>query len=70
MLRGIITADGSGGFHGIAPKAKLINLRVLDKNGKGTDSAVIAAIQRAIQLKNTYNIRVMNLSIGRPVVGS
>ncbi len=69
-VAGIITADGSGGFHGIAPKAKLINLRVLDKNGKGTDSAVIAAIQRAIQLKNTYNIRVMNLSIGRPVVGS
>jgi serine protease AprX len=28
---------------------------------------VIAAIQRAIQLKNTYNIRVINLSLGRRI---
>jgi len=28
---------------------------------------VIAAIQRAIALKNTYNIRVINLSLGRGV---
>ena len=33
----------------------------------GTDSAVIAAIDRAIQLKSTYNIRVMNLSLGRTI---
>jgi len=57
-------------FRGIAPAVKLINLRVLDRNGVGTDSAVIAAIQTAIQLKNTYNIRVINLSLGRPVAGS
>ena len=44
----------------------LINLRVLDANGSGQDSTVIAAIQRAIQLKSTYNIRVINLSLGRP----
>ena len=35
-----------------------------------TDSAVIAAIQRAIALKSTYNIRVINLSLGRPVFES
>jgi serine protease AprX len=57
-------------FKGIAPSASLVNLRVLDQNGQGTDSQVIAAIQRAIQLKNTYNIRVMNLSLGRPVYES
>ena len=45
----------------------LINLRVLDQNGAGTDSEVIAAIQTAIALKSTYNIRVINLSLGRPV---
>lgn len=48
----------------------MINLRVLDHNGTGSDSAVIAAIQRAIQLKSQYNIRVINLSIGRPVTSS
>jgi serine protease AprX len=57
-------------FIGMAPNAKLINLRVLDGNGAGTDSAVIAAINRAIQLKNQYYIRIINLSLGRPVFES
>ena len=46
------------------------NLRVLDENGNGTDSMVIAAIEQAIALKDTYNIRVINLSLGRPVYES
>jgi serine protease AprX len=57
-------------FKGIAPRADLINLRVLDANGEGNDSDVIAAIMRAIQLKKRFNIRVMNLSLGRPVFES
>jgi len=57
-------------FKGIAPNVNLINLRVLDQNGVGTDSQVIAAIQMAIQLKSKYNIRVINLSLGRPVYES
>jgi len=51
----------------VAPNVNLINLRVLSQNGTGTDSTVITAIQKAISLKNTYNIRVINLSLGRPV---
>lgn len=54
-------------FSGIAREAKIINLRALNSRGVGTDSAVIAAIDRAIQLKSTYNIRVMNLSLGRTI---
>jgi len=57
-------------FKGVAPGANLINLRVLDQNGQGTDSQVIAAIEAAIRLKNTYNIRVINLSVGRGVFES
>src|SRR5205814_4112660 len=38
--------------------------------GAGTDSGVIAAIDQAINLKATYNIRVINLSLGRPVFES
>ena len=57
-------------FKGIAPQANLINLRVLDQNGSGTDSEVIAAINQAISLKSKYNIRVINLSLGRPVYES
>ena len=52
---------------GIAPKVSFIDLRALDNSGSGTDSAVIAALQAAVQLKSKYNIRVLNLSLGRPV---
>jgi serine protease AprX len=54
-------------FRGIAPKANLINLRVLDSTGQGSDSAVISAIERAINLKDLYNIRIINLSLGRSI---
>ena len=57
-------------FRGVAPGANLINLRVLDAKGVGTDSGVIAAIDKAISLKSKYNIRVLNLSLGRPVFES
>lgn len=57
-------------FRGIAPAAHLINLRVLDETGLGQGSGVIAAIQRAIELKGCYNIRVLNLSLGRPIYES
>jgi serine protease AprX len=60
----------SATFAGVAPGVNVINLRVLDANGIGTDSGVIAAIQQAIALKNTYNIRVINMSLGRPVFES
>src|ERR1035437_5997635 len=54
-------------FKGIASHVNLIDLRVLDQNGQGTDSQVIAAIQTAIRLQSRYNIQVINLSLGRPV---
>ena len=69
-VAGIIVGTGKDSkrdYLGIAPDANIVNLRVLDDNGSGTDSAVIAAIDRAIALKQQYNIRVMNLSLGRQV---
>jgi serine protease AprX len=76
-VAGILAGNGrdsatgySEQYTGVAPKANIINLRALDANGSGSDSQVIAAIQRAIQLKNTYNIRVINLSLGRSVYES
>jgi serine protease AprX len=77
-VAGIMAGDGVNStgpqytktFRGIAPNVNLVNLRVLDANGRGTDSGVIAAIQTAIQLKSKYNIRVINLSLGHPVFES
>src|SRR3984885_1020965 len=74
-VAGLIAGDGlsstgpffSKTFKGIAPGANIVNLRVLDQNGEGTDSLVIAAINQAISLKATYHIRVINLSLGRAV---
>jgi len=57
-------------FRGIAPNANIINLRVLDANGSATDSTVISAIQQAIALKSKYNIRIINLSLGRGIFES
>src|SRR3954452_6789267 len=62
--------DSAGRFFGIAPNANIINLRVLDANGGGTYGQVIAGINRAVQLKSQYNIRVINISLGRPVYES
>lgn len=72
-VAGIIAGNGylSGGrYAGVAPEATLIDLRALDANGAGSDSTVIAAIQQAIALKNVYNIRVINLSLGRGIPAS
>jgi serine protease AprX len=77
-VAGIVAGDAASSncsnctrqFRGIAPGASLINLRVLDKNGSGTDSEVISAIASAIALKSIYNIRVINLSLGRPIFES
>jgi serine protease AprX len=77
-IAGLIAGDGlnssglaySRTFKGVAPGAKIVNLRVLDANGASTDSVVIAAIDKAISLKSTYNIRVINLSMGRAVYES
>ncbi len=74
-VAGIVAGNGSSSskpgafqtFKGIAPNANLIDLRVLDQNGMSNDSVVIAAIQEAVQLKSKYNVRVINLSLGRPI---
>lgn len=77
-IAGIIASNGASSrclmctstFFGISPGASLINLKVLDSQGEGNDSDVIAAIDRAISLKSKYNIRVINMSLGRPVLES
>lgn len=57
-------------FLGVAPGAHLLSYRVLDQNGRGSDSSVIWAIDAAIQTKSALNIGVINLSLGRPVFES
>ena len=60
----LVTTAFSGGS---APSAKLIDVRVLGADGSGLTSDVIAGIDWAISHSSTYNIRVINLSLGHPV---
>jgi serine protease AprX len=72
-VAGIIAGSGydSGGRRmGIAPGARLLGLKVLDGQGHGYVSDVIAAIDYAISVKSTYNVRVINLSVASGVFES
>ena len=70
-VAGILAGNGFGtDYLGTILEGNIISLKVLDQNGNGTDSAVIQAIDAAISLKSQYNIKVINLSLGRPVYES
>ncbi len=52
-----------GGWNGVAPGVDLVGIRVLDETGYGSYETVIQGIQWAIEHKEDYNIRVINLSL-------
>ena len=62
--------DTYGTRNAIAPGANIIALKVLDGEGHGTISMIIAAIDYAIAHKDALNIRVMNLSLGSGITES
>lgn len=72
-VAGIIAGNGydSGGTHrGIAPGARLVVLKALDGRGDGYVSNVIAALDYAIEQRERFNIRVINLSVASGVYES
>jgi serine protease AprX len=52
---------------GSGPAVKLIDVRVLGADGSGLTSDVIAGIDWVVAHRATYNIRIINLSLGHPV---
>src|SRR5438445_6561377 len=72
-VAGTIAGNGwrsAGEYIGIAPRANLADVRVLDENGNGRASSVILGIQWALAHRVQYNIRVLNLSLGAPAPGT
>ncbi|MBI2828915.1 MAG: S8 family peptidase, partial [Acidobacteria bacterium] len=72
-VAGIIAGNGfdsNGARTGVAPEANLVGLKVLDAEGHGYISNVIAAIDYAIAVKDVYNIRAINLSVASGVFES
>jgi len=74
-VAGIIAGNGRASqgkrffhtFYGIAPQAGLVDVRVLDADGRSDISTVIAGLQWVVNNRKSYNIRVVNLSLGHPV---
>jgi serine protease AprX len=56
--------DSDGKEMGVAPGAQLVILKVLDSQGNGTVSNVIAALDWLAVKAPTHNVRVVNLSFG------
>ncbi len=68
-VAGIIGAAGNNaiGIAGTSWNAKIMPLKVLDRNGSGSSSGVINAINYAVlQKTNGVNLRVLNASLGGP----
>src|SRR5438094_5088080 len=72
-VAGLIAGSGAnskGLYAGIAPAAKLLVLKVLDRNGSGYTSDVIQAIDFVIANQKTFAVNVINLSLGHPIFES
>jgi serine protease AprX len=70
-VSGLIASKGSlsqGAYAGIAPKVRLISLKVLDAQGRGATSTVIDAIQFAVANRQSLGADVINLSLGHPIL--
>lgn len=67
------TIGGSGAlssnnsYRGLAPSVKFTVLKVLDKNGAGYTSDVIAAVDYAVANRAALGIDIINLSLGHPI---
>ncbi|HET7487596.1 MAG TPA: S8 family peptidase [Acidimicrobiales bacterium] len=67
FMAGIIAGSGaaSGGqYQGMAPGARLVSVKIAGRDGSADVSNVLAAIQWVVSFKDTYGIRVLNLSLG------
>lgn len=52
-----------GPFHGVAPDAKIVNINVLDAQGSGKLSDVLAGLEAALGA----GVQIVNMSLGSPV---
>lgn len=65
-VTGILGGDGSlnPDCTGIAPKIRIVSLKVLDRNGNGRREDVVQGICWVIDHRKQYGIRIMNISVG------
>lgn len=65
---GITAGTGAPDFAhiGIAPKARLVGVKVLDGGGSGSFAGVMAGMQWTVDVRYQYNIRSASMSLGGP----
>jgi subtilase family protein len=69
-IAGLIASAGAAPsymFQGVAPAANLVVVKVLDKLGAGSTSAVIAALEFVVNNQKALGVNIINLSMGHPV---
>lgn len=60
----IAAVDNGQGVVGVASSARLIAVKVLNRNGSGTWSNIICGLDWVANNAATYNIKVVNMSLG------
>ncbi|MBQ9155160.1 MAG: S8 family peptidase [Eubacterium sp.] len=56
-------------FPGVAPESRILSLKVLDKRGNGKLDVMIEAIDWLLNHWRSYNVRIVNISVGMPIQG-
>ena len=67
FIASIAAGDGAasnGRFAGVAPGAHVVPIKIAGRNGASNVSHVLAGIEWAVSFKDTYDIGVLNLSLG------
>ncbi|GAB3799457.1 S8 family peptidase [Virgibacillus kimchii] len=62
-------ADSDGQYQGPAPEANIVGVKVLNKMGAGSLSAIIDGVQWCIENQSAYDIDVLSLSLGSHPTG-
>lgn len=69
----IVGGDGSesgGKYIGVAPLVNIVNVKVSNDDGSAMMKDVVAGLQWVLENKDTYNIRVVNLSLNSSIAES
>ena len=65
---GITAGTGAPDFQykGVAPKAQLVGVKVLDSGGSGSFATVMAGMEWTVEKRHIFNIRAASMSLGGP----
>ncbi len=69
-VAGIINGKGTKETTGIAPEAKLINVKLGDDQGNLTEIDLLLGLQWVYDFKDDYDIKIVNLSVSSDTAGS